>query len=163
MEIERKFLLKRLPQQISHCENANLKQAYLCTDPVIRIRRKNNQYILTYKSAGLMEREEIEVPLNQKSFEHLLKKCDGNIIAKTRYNLPLDSGLIVEIDEFHDGFDGLIIAEVEFPDRETAENFVPPMWLNHEVTNDPKFQNSNLCMMSENERITLLKELYWAH
>lgn len=163
MEIERKFLLKRLPQQISNYENAKIKQAYLCTDPVIRIRRKNNLYILTYKSAGLMEREEVEVPLNAKSFEHLLKKCDGNIIAKTRYYLPLDSGLTVEIDEFHDGFDGLIIAEVEFPDRETAEQFIPPMWLDHEVTSDPKFQNSNLCMMSENERITLLKELYWSH
>ncbi|MDO4169751.1 MAG: CYTH domain-containing protein [Lachnospiraceae bacterium] len=163
MEIERKFLLKRLPQQMSHYESANLKQAYLCTDPVIRIRKKNNHYILTYKSAGLMEREEVEVPLNQTSFEHLLKKCDGNIIAKTRYYLPLESGLTVEIDEFHDGFDGLIIAEVEFPDRETAEHFVPPIWLNHEVTNDPKFQNSNLSMMSENERITLLKKLYRAH
>ena len=159
MEIERKFLLKRAPRQLSECDQARIKQAYLCTEPVMRIRKKNDQYIFTYKSAGLMKREEFEVPLTNKSYEKLLKKCDGNVISKTRYYMPLEAGLTAEIDVFHDGFDGLVIAEVEFPNLEAAQNFVPPVWMNNEVTHDPTFQNSNLCQMTESERIGLLKRI----
>jgi adenylate cyclase len=162
MEIERKYLLKRPPHQLSDYGCSKIEQAYLCTEPVIRIRRKDDDYILTYKSAGLMEREELEVPLTKESYQHLLKKCDGNIISKIRYYVPLDSGLTAEIDVFQHGFDGLIIAEVEFPTVDAANAFVPPMWLSHDVTEDARFQNSNLCMMSESERITLLKELLFA-
>ena len=162
MEIERKYLLKRPPHSLSDYTCSKIQQAYLCTEPVIRIRKKDDNYILTYKSAGLMEREELEVPLTEASYHHLLKKCDGNIISKIRYYLPLDSGLTAEIDVFQHGFDGLIIAEVEFPDRDTADHFMAPMWLSNDVTQDARFQNSNLCMMSENERITLLKEILFA-
>jgi CYTH domain-containing protein len=162
MEIERKFLLKRAPRGLSEYDSHKIEQAYLCTKPVMRIRKMDDEYFFTYKSAGLMEREEVEVPLTAESYHHLLKKCDGNVVSKTRYYMPLDSGLTAEIDLFHNGFDGLIVAEVEFPNRDTAESFVPPEWMNNDVTSDSRFQNSNLCMMSENERITLLKEIMFS-
>ena len=81
MEIERKYLLKRPPHSLSDYPCSKIQQAYLCTEPVIRIRKKDDNYILTYKSAGLMEREELEVPLTEASYHHLLKKCDV-VIAK---------------------------------------------------------------------------------
>lgn len=162
MEIERKFLLKKAPVSLSDYAFHKIEQAYLCTTPVMRIRKMDTAYFFTYKSAGLMEREEMEVPLSAESYEHLLKKCDGNVVSKTRYYIPLDSGLTAEVDLFHNGFDGLIIAEVEFPDRETAQNFVAPEWMNQDVTGDARFQNSNLCMMPENERIALLKEIMFS-
>ncbi len=161
MEIERKFLMKMPPRNLGSYDSAQIEQAYLCTEPVIRIRKKNDEYILTYKSAGLMEREELEVPLNEASYQHLLKKCDGNVITKTRYFIPIEDGLTVEVDIFKHGFDGLIIAEVEFPDLESAEAFRPPLWLKTEVTQDSRFQNSNLCLMSDNERITILREILY--
>ncbi len=162
MEIERKFLLKHAPRQIKELEHFKIQQAYISTDPVMRIRKKDETCIFTLKSKGLMEREEIETPISMDSYARLLKKCDGNVISKTRYLMPLESGLTAEIDVFHDGFDGLVIAEVEFPDRETALNFKAPSFMNNEVTSDPRFQNSNLCMMTENERITLLKEILYS-
>ena len=161
MEIERKYLMKMPPRNLGDYNKSEIEQAYLCTEPVIRIRKKDQEYILTYKSKGLMEREELEVPLDEKSYQHLLKKCDGSVISKTRYYIPIDDGLTVEVDIFKHGYDGLIIAEVEFPDRETADSFRPPMWLKKEVTEDIRFHNSNLCMMSDNERITLLRELLY--
>lgn len=161
MEIERKFLMKMPPRNLGSYESAQIEQAYLCTQPVIRIRKKNDEYILTYKSVGLLEREELEVPLDEKSYQHLLKKCDGNVITKTRYFIPIEDGLTVEVDIFKHGFDGLIIAEVEFPDLETATAFRPPIWLKNEVTQDPRFQNSNLCQMTDNERITILREILY--
>ena len=47
MEIERKFLVTRLPENLSDYAYHNIEQAYLCTDPVVRIRRQDEEYYLT--------------------------------------------------------------------------------------------------------------------
>ena len=38
MEIERKFLVRQLPADLSSFQCLRIEQAYLCTNPVIRIR-----------------------------------------------------------------------------------------------------------------------------
>ena len=60
MEIERKFLIKKeqLPKDLANCSFHKIEQGYLCTDPVVRIRRQDDEYYLTYKSKGLLSREE---------------------------------------------------------------------------------------------------------
>ena len=88
MEIERKFLIKdlhSLPFSIEAYPHRELEQAYLCTGPVVRIRKDDEQYFLTYKSKGLMIREEYNLPLNRQAYLHLREKADGSIIQKTRY------------------------------------------------------------------------------
>ena len=85
MEIERKFLVKKLPGNLESFSSHKITQAYLCHTPVIRIRKQDDSYILTYKSGGLMSHEEVEVPLDENSFNHLLPKADGTVISKTRY------------------------------------------------------------------------------
>ena len=49
MEIERKFLIKKekLPENLSQYPCLHIEQGYLCTDPVVRIRRQNDEYYLT--------------------------------------------------------------------------------------------------------------------
>ena len=54
MEIERKYLVKTLPDHLDQYESKKIAQGYLCTEPVVRIRRSNNDYYLTYKGDGLM-------------------------------------------------------------------------------------------------------------
>ena len=116
MEIERKFLVDTPPDGYESCPFHEIEQAYLCTDPVVRIRKEDESFYLTYKSKGLMAREEYNLPLTKESYSHLLKKADGNILTKRRYLLPLlgDSTLTVELDIFDGKFKGLILAEVEF-------------------------------------------------
>ncbi len=145
MEIERKFTITRLPENLSSYPCRIIEQAYLNTDPVVRIRREDNSYYLTYKGKGLLAREEYNLPLNEESYYHLREKADGNIISKKRYVIPIDqTGLSVELDIFDAPFAPLVIAEVEFPDRETAESFLPLDWFSQDVTNDPAYHNSNL-------------------
>lgn len=145
MEIERKFTIKALPEHLEQYPFHLIEQAYLNTDPVIRIRKQDNEYYLTYKGKGLMAREEYNLPLNETSYYHLLKKADGNIISKKRYLIPIDqTGLTIELDIFEAPFSDLIIAEVEFPDRETADAFVPVDWFLEDVTENPAYHNSNL-------------------
>ena len=82
MEIERKYLIDTLPEDYQDYPCRHIEQAYLNTDPVIRIRKDNNKYELTYKSKGLMAREEYNLPLDEASYRHLLTKIDGRLIRK---------------------------------------------------------------------------------
>ena len=144
MEIERKFLIDRLPQKLEVYPHKELEQGDLCTDPVVRVRKEGEEYVLTYKSKGLMMREEYNLPLNKTAYEHLLEKADGIVISKTRYILPEKDGLKIELDVFHGEHDGLILAEVEFPNEKMANSYCPPDWFGEDVTFSTKYHNSNL-------------------
>ena len=87
MEIERKFLIRQLPEHLEQYPCLSIEQGYLCTDPVVRIRKQNDSYFLTYKSGGLMAREEYNLPLTAEGYAHLRPKADGLLITKKRYLL----------------------------------------------------------------------------
>lgn len=144
MEIERKYLVPELPENLETYPFHIIEQGYLCTEPVVRIRRQDDDYILTYKSAGMMTREEYNLPLTEEAYLHLKPKADGNIISKKRYLLPLEHDLTIELDIFGSPFEGMVIAEVEFPDEETANTFVPPAWFGEDVTFSGEYHNSYL-------------------
>lgn len=142
MEIERKFTIKTLPD-LTQFPKKKLIQAYLNTDPVVRIRKEDESYYLTYKGKGLLAREEYNLPLNKESFEHLLKKADGIIISKTRYCIPYEQ-YTIELDVFENDLAPLIMAEVEFETEKEAAAFTPPDWFLDDVTYDKRYHNSNL-------------------
>lgn len=144
MEIERKFTVKRLPADLEGYPCRLIEQAYLNTDPVVRIRRQDDQFYLTYKGKGLLAREEYNLPLNEQSYYHLLEKCDGNVISKKRYLLPCHDTLTIELDIFAPPFEPLVIAEVEFKSEEEARCFTPPNWFDTDVTYDSSYHNSTL-------------------
>lgn len=144
MEIERKFLIKKLPDNLTSYKARKIEQAYLCTDPVVRVRRDNDDYYLTYKSKGMIVREEYNLPLTKEAYGHLLAKADGNIITKTRYEIPEKDNLTIELDVFEGKFDGLLLAEVEFASEEEALGYIPPEWFGDDVSNSTKYHNSTL-------------------
>lgn len=143
MEIERKFTVKKLPGNLETYPFHIIEQAYLNIDPVVRIRREDDNYYMTYKGKGMMAREEYNLPLNRPSYNHLLAKSDGNLISKKRYLIPYGP-YTVELDIFEAPFSPLIIAEVEFPSVKEAEAFLPPSWFDKDVTADPAYHNSTL-------------------
>lgn len=145
MEIERKFTIKKIPANLDTYHFHHIEQAYLNTNPVVRIRKQDEEYYLTYKGKGLLAREEYNLPLNKESYYHLRQKADGTFISKRRYLIPLpSSSLIVELDIFDEPFAPLIIAEVEFTSEEEAKAFLPPDWFDEDVTFDPAYHNSNM-------------------
>ncbi len=158
MEIERKFLLKEMPGDLSKYEKKVIEQGYLCKKPTVRIRKSNEEYILTYKSKqGISDDanrtakvlNEIEVPLGKEGYEHLKKKVDHNIIVKIRYIVPLENGLKAELDIFEGKLSGLKVVEVEFPDEETANAFVPPAWFGKDVSLDSRYTNGSLAAVEK--------------
>ena len=144
MEIERKFLVLTLPERLDTFPCRIIEQGYLSTDPVIRIRKDNEKYELTYKSKGLMTRQEYNLPLTREAYCHLLKKIDGRLIRKRRYMIPLREGLTAELDLFEGELAPLTLAEVEFLDEAPAASFVPPAWFGEDVTFSGKYHNSSL-------------------
>ena len=121
MEIERKYLIKALPEGIlTGCPCRSIEQAYLCTEPVVRIRKEDDSYYLTYKGKGLLAREEYNLPI--KAYPHLT----------------------IELDIFEGAYEGLMLAEVEFPAKEEALTFTPPDWFGEDVTFSGEYQNSRL-------------------
>lgn len=143
MEIERKFTVRRIPGNLSQYPCRLIEQGYLNTNPVVRVRREDDTYYLTYKGKGLLAREEYNLPLNEEAYRHLIQKADGNIISKRRYLIPLDP-YTIELDVFLAPFTPLVIAEVEFPAQEEANAFIPPEWFLEEVTFNPDYHNSTL-------------------
>lgn len=144
MEIERKYLLRNLPEHLESYPYKQIEQGYLNTEPVVRIRRSDDTYTLTYKGKGLMVREEYNLPLNAESFAHLKEKIDGRLIKKRRYLIPLDDSHTIELDIFESDLAPLQLAEVEFATEEEANSFVPPAWFGEDVTFSTKYHNSTL-------------------
>ena len=143
VEVERKFLVTVPPEDLDRYPRRRIEQAYLCTEPVLRVRRKDETYFLTYKGPGLLAREEYEFPLTEETYRHLLEKADGNRIAKDRYELPCGP-YTIELDVFDPPFAPLVLAEVEFPGEAEALAFQPPAWFGIEVTYDPAYTNAAL-------------------
>lgn len=152
VEIERKWRLHAVPENLLvGIQGTEFLQGYLCTKPVVRVRREGTQYWLTYKGAGHLQREEYNLPLTEEAFQKLLPKCDGTLIRKRRYRIPLQGksdassmkcALVAELDVFQEAFAGLLLMEVEFPDIATAQAFEAPAWFGQEVTENPCFSNS---------------------
>lgn len=145
MEIERKFLISKLPKNLSDYHSHQIEQGYLTTNPVVRIRRQDDDYILTYKGSGMMAREEYNLPLTKEAYEQLRPKIEGILITKRRYCIPLEQ-YTIELDVFEGELDGMTLAEVEFPSTEEAEAFCPPEWFVEDVTFSPEYHNSYLAM-----------------
>lgn len=146
MEIERKFLTEKeeIPFDITAFPYLQIVQEYICFSPVIRIRRSNDDYILTVKGKGQLAREEFELPLGPEEYKALRQKAEGKPIAKKRYLLPLAGGLTAEVDIYEGELAGLVTTEVEFPSLAAAEAFVPPEWFGQDVSRDSRYKNAAL-------------------
>ena len=144
MEIERKFKVEKLPN-LQNVKKAKIIQAYLNTDsePTLRIRKYNDEYLLTYKYSKKDNEinvcNEVELPITEECFNNLLTKIEGNIIEKTRYFINE-----IELDIFEGKYEGLVLAEVEFESIEDANRYNKPNWLGEDVTKDKNYRNSYL-------------------
>ena len=155
IEIEKKYRVTKLPEDLEKYQKIEIEQAYLnhgCK-PTLRLRKYNeDEYIISYKAKRKGHRDdlsvcdEIELPLSKEAYEHLKNKIDGRIIYKTRYVVPLDNGLKVEIDRFKGFFEGVCFAEIEFKSEEQARSFEVPEWLGEDISNQKRVRNGYMAV-----------------
>ncbi len=146
LEIERKFLIDRLPRGLQRYPHKEIAQGYLSVGrdkTHVRVRRAGRACSLTFKRGPARDREEREISLSPAQFAVLWPATVGARLSKTRYYVPFRK-LTVEIDIYHGSNEGLMVAEVEFPDAETYRSFQPPVWLGDEVTGANRYSNVKL-------------------
>ena len=145
-EIERKYLLKRLPEKLKRSRRYVIAQGYLATELAgrqVRLRKKGKTRSLTFKVGRGKSREEREIKLSPKQFAALWPATAGRRLRKLRYEIPWRN-LLIEIDIYRGRHSGLVVAEVEFPDRATCREFKPPSWFGREVTGEKRYSNVRL-------------------
>ena len=143
-EIERKFLVAD-PSFLKPLTGSQVKQGYIPGKErsAARIRIRDSSAFLTLKSEtrGITRSEfEYEIPLADAE-EMLETLCAPPHIEKTRYVVEW-KGHTWEVDVFHGGNEGLIVAEIELATADQA--FEKPPWLGREVSQDARYFNSNL-------------------
>ncbi len=162
-EIERKFLLKRHDfngiEFPAGTQSFELFQDYLDRSdrPGIecRVRLKVlegvSSYVYTEKTQTEEEgvRGENEEKITEARYQELLAAYGNpkwNQIRKTRYKIPLEGEHVMELDEYHDRLQGLVVAEVEFKSTKDMEQFVMPKFIGKhlDVTADERYSNASL-------------------
>ena len=144
-EIERKFLVEGDSWK-KETAGVLYRHGYLnsAKERTVRVRTVADRGFLTVK--GLIvdcTRLEFEYEIPYADAEKMLDElAEKPIIEKLRYVIPAGNGLKWEIDEFLGVNQGLVVAEIELPSEETG--FTKPAWLGKEVSQDPRFFNSNL-------------------
>lgn len=99
-EIERKFLVDRLPEEIARVAEEEVAQGYLATGhDEVRIRRRGDSHFLTVKQGQGLTRVEVEVPLDPASFAELWPLTEGRRVEKTRRVTSVD-GRKLEVDVY---------------------------------------------------------------
>lgn len=145
-EIERKFLIKRLPSELKRFRHYAIAQGYLAYElrgRHVRLRKKGKTMTLTFKVGRGTAREEREIKLSAKQFAALWPATVRRRLRKLRYEVPWKN-LIIEIDIYRGVNRGLVVAEVEFPSQVACRKFKPPKWFGAEVTGNKRYSNIRL-------------------
>jgi CYTH domain-containing protein len=147
-EIELKFLVREIPENIETHPAEEILQGYLAVSDdgtEVRLRNIGQAYILTVKSGKGIRRKEREVELSREQFERLWPKTEGKRVSKKRYTIA-KNGFTIELDIYHGTLEGLKTAEVEFKTQDEAESFLPPEWLDKDISQDERYKNKNLAI-----------------
>jgi CHAD domain-containing protein/CYTH domain-containing protein len=148
LEIERRFLLKGLPDTMPGSTAVVIEQGYLPGERLVeRLRAvevgRQRSYLRTVKVGAGLVRTELEEETTAEVFRAMWPLTKGKRLTKRRHRVPDDS-LTWDIDEFTDR--ELVLAEVELPSAETPVEipaWLEP-WVEREVTGEVAYLNSTL-------------------
>jgi CYTH domain-containing protein len=143
-EIERKFLVPTVPDQLGH--GARIRQGYLALDGdvEVRLRLTEGGARLTVKAGSGLIRTEVELAVDEHDARELWAHTEGRRLEKVRYRRPLGDGMVAEVDVYEGALAGLCIVEVEFSSHDDAGTFEPPPWFGSELTGDRRWANAAL-------------------
>ena len=150
-EIERKFLLKQVPDNLTSYPHEEIVQGYLAVERggiQVRLRKKGARCSLTYKRGTEIGREEREIQLSAEQFDALWPATEGRRLTKIRFDVQWKEW-VIEVDVYSGRHDGVVVAEVEFPDEQTCREFSPPDWIGEDVTGESRYSN---VLMAHDER-----------
>jgi CYTH domain-containing protein len=100
LEIERKYLIKKAPQDLEQFPHKDIMQGYFSdpsTGKSIRVRKIGNEYIVTRKKGHGVVRNEVEKKISKEEFDEMWRDVENRFLEKTRYFIPYE-GKTIELD-----------------------------------------------------------------
>ena len=149
MEIERKWIVDRWPDNLHFDREYDMRQGYLTVHPTVRIREEalnggETSYVLCLKSGSGLARYETEINLTHDEFREIEEMIGLPLIPKIRKNYLLSDGLVLEVNLVDEGAPTeYMYAEIEFDSVEEARSWDPGKeglqeYLSQEVTEEPQ-------------------------
>ncbi len=168
-EIERKYEIKEIPQDLKIETATKIEQAFIYDDgfTLIRLRKQTPicgeetkvTYIYNVKTKGnikldsnyqISQKYEVESYITEEQYQKLKKNQINNEIKKTRIVIPIDDSLKAEIDIYEGYLQGFLTVEVEFENKTKAKKFEKPYWFGQEIGYE-ELSNRKLSKMTEKE------------
>ncbi len=140
VELERTFLLKKIPEGLEDCKSIEIFDIYIPRSvhhPILRIRKRGEVFEMTKKAPienDSSEQEEQTISLSKEEFSEL-STLSGKKLRKIRYFYPINNRT-AEIDIHLDNLEGLATADFEFSSSEEKSNFTMPDFCLAEVTQE---------------------------
>ena len=159
-EIERRFLVKHLPEDLNKYPHERITQGYLQTNDgtSVRLRKEKSKYYQTTKTGSGKVRAETNIEISKELFDALWHLTKRRRLEKTRYEIPHESGTI-ELDIYHGKLLGLVTVEMEFESEKTCDSFIPPDWFGKEVTETKGYSNKSLAINGLPKNIPLHRDI----
>lgn len=144
-EIERKWVVTTVPEDVDLGPGTPLRQGYLCRDGAVevRLRRQPRSSTLTLKAGSGLTRVEIERELDEAEADALWVHTVGRRLEKTRHRVEVGD-ITADVDLYAGPLEGLCVVEVEFTSEDAASSFDAPAWFGREVTGDRRWSNAAL-------------------
>lgn len=176
-EIEKKYLIKEIPENLENLPKEEITQFYTRdeNDKSQRFRkttsyknnRKTTKYYKTHKKWKWLVREETETTITEQeyiiNFNYISSEKHPNIINKTRYHIPYKINkhiFDIELNKFHWESEWFNMAEIEFSSIQESQTFTPPTRFDLEVTD---YKEANNSYISRHWVAPLLKKTQTEH
>ncbi len=146
-EIERSFILKRLPQELPNSRGALIKQGYLSIEPdrEVHLHSIEERFFLTAMTGEGLSRGELETEITKIQFMGLWPLTTGRRLEKLRFEYR-EKDYVFLIDIYQDKLDSLMLAQIEFKSVNHSRRFTYPDFIGEEVTDDWRFKEKILAI-----------------
>ncbi len=171
-EIERKFLVKYIPENLIIDKIIDIEQMHIYKDvkSSIRIRKidylypdNKREYIYTLKVHNkydhelIVSKDEYEYQIKEEEYKILKEQRINSVIPKTRVFVSLDNGLEAEIDLYHGYLEGFMTLEIEFPSTDIASGYNVDDWIGEEI-GYKDYSNRMLANMTREDIVNALTQ-----
>jgi len=145
--VRRKFLVVSAPAQLAKAHGAEIEQGYVVRErgQELRVRRLGRSHYLSARDRTGRSVTGQEIRITKGQFEKLWPFTEGQRISRIRHMMKLGR-LRMKIDEFTGEHAPLRLAEIFFPDSESARSFKKPDFLGEEVTRRDEYQTAEMAI-----------------
>ena len=150
MEIERKFLVKKLPD-LSGYQPISYERYYVHRGDGVekRIQKKGDKYEFEeLEEASGLSRTHHKRELTEHEFNQMKGRPEEALL---RESYVISNNPEISIKIYHGRFEGFARVEVEFSSEEEAQAFVPPDWFGEDITYHPLGRDVKLVGLSAEE------------